>query len=278
MEDSPQPALTVPEVIVRSSVQVFMANKDDMRPVGFGSGCILQHRDRYFFVTVRHVTDYEGLTTFLETGIPSEEEGKPGYLLKPIGGLYTFDLLKTTNATAVKQFEDLVKKGEKLDITFAEINLDFELRQPALDFGAFKIAEGHKLILDSRDIAVPSKEKSYAFFGRVKMAPRGFHIPMENTVKHGLKFHGVFKQFYQFNAAEVIRDKKEYQGCSGAPIIDSDGLLVALACKVVQGATLVMGFSIHECIKLLDYAIQHEVFAEQETAADQPPETNKDKA
>jgi hypothetical protein len=276
MKDNSKPPLTVPEVIVRSSVQVFMANPVDMRPVGFGSGCILEHRDRYFFVSVRHVTDYEGLTTFLETGIRSEEEGKPGYMLQPIGGLYTFDLLKNTAAASVKHFEDLIKKGEKLDITFAEIKQNFELRQPAMDFGAFKIEEGHKMILDTRDIAEPSKDKSYAFFGRVKIQPGRLHIPMENTVKHGLKFHGVFKQFYQFNATEVILDKKDYQGCSGAPIIDSDGLLVALACKVVQGATLVLGFSIHECIKLLDYAIKHEVFLEQEKALDQALENKKD--
>lgn len=255
MEQNSQPPLTVPDVIVRSSVQVFLANPSDMRPVGFGSGCILQHRDRYFFVSVRHVTDYEGLTTFLETGIPSEEEGQSGYMLQPIGGLFTFDLFKKSNATAVTQFQDLISKGEKLDITFAEIRHNIELRQPALDFGAFKIEDGYKMILDSRDIAEPSKEKEYAFFGRVKQQPGAFVIPMENTVKHGLKFHGVFKQFYQFNTKEVIRDKDDYRGCSGAPIIDSDGMLVALACKVMQGATLVMGFSIYECIKLLDIAI-----------------------
>ena len=245
---------TVPEVIVRSSIQVFVGDKDNPKPQGFGSGCILFHRGRYFLISVRHVTDFN-LTTFMETGIPAEQNGQPGNLLQPIGGLCYFDLFKVTNIAQVKEVEDLFRDGKKLDITFAEIKHNIELRQQELDFKAFKIPAGHKIILDSRDTALPSKDKNYAFFGRVRHSYEGYNLKMENAFRHNLVFHRTDKYFHIFKNPDIIRNEEDFQGCSGAPIIDSDGKLVGLACIVVTGSLLIFGFSIQECIKLLDIAI-----------------------
>lgn len=78
---------------------------------------------------------------------------------------------------------------------------------------------------------------------------------MENTLKHNLKFHRTTKHFHVFLAEEIITDAMNYKGCSGAPIIDSDGILVGLVSKIVVPSKLVYGFSIQECIKLLDIAM-----------------------
>ena len=78
---------------------------------------------------------------------------------------------------------------------------------------------------------------------------------MENTVKYNLKYHRTDKHFHIFLAPEIIKDAIDYQGCSGAPIIDSQGKLVALACKVRIPSKMIYGFSIQECIRLLDVAI-----------------------
>jgi hypothetical protein len=58
-----------------------------------------------------------------------------------------------------------------------------------------------------------------------------------------------------FLAPEITQRKEDYEGCSGAPIIDSDGNLVALACKVLVGSKVLYGFSIQECIKLLKISL-----------------------
>jgi len=59
-----------------------------------------------------------------------------------------------------------------------------------------------------------------------------------------------------FLAPEIITDKENYEGCSGAPILDSQGRIVALACAVLTNSKVIYGFSIQECKKLLDYALQ----------------------
>ena len=58
-----------------------------------------------------------------------------------------------------------------------------------------------------------------------------------------------------FLAPNIIINKDEYQGCSGAPIFDSDGYLTAVVCQIVTNTKIVMGFSIQECISLLNIAI-----------------------
>jgi len=59
-----------------------------------------------------------------------------------------------------------------------------------------------------------------------------------------------------FLASERILDSKDYEGCSGAPILDSQGRIVALACTVGTSSKIIYGFSIQECKKLLDYALK----------------------
>jgi hypothetical protein len=158
------------QLMVQASIHVLIADKKHPKPVGFGSGCIIEHRDRFFLVSVRHVTELGDLTTFLETNLPPDERGTP---IQPIGGLCYFDLFKVTNTTNIKEFEDLLQNGKRLDITFAEIKHNIELIQPEIDFGAFKVNEGHKIILNTNEIATPNKEETYGFFGRIKQKYEG---------------------------------------------------------------------------------------------------------
>lgn len=254
MEES---QLTLQDIIVRSSIQVFLANKEYPKPIGFGSGFVLEHRERFFLISVRHVVEDRTLVTFLETNQLGDETGTP---IKPFGGFYYFDLFQIKDTKSIQQFEDLFQNETLLDITFAEIKGNMELLQPEIDFTSFKIEAGHKMIIDSRDIALPDPSKTYAFFGKIKHEYDGIYLRMENTFKHGLKFHRTDKQFHIFLATQLIKDVNEYKGCSGAPIIDSDGKLVAVACKVRKDSLLVYGYSIHECIKLLDAAIDTNMF------------------
>lgn len=243
---------TAHELIVRASIQIFLADKDEPKPVGFGTGFILEHRKKYFVVSVRHVTDIGDLTTYLETNLPPVENTTP---LQPIGGLCYFDLFRVTDSTSIKEFQDLLQNGKKMDVTFAEITHEIELRQPQIDFGAFVIPESHKVILDSRDIAEPDINKTYGFYGKIKPKYDGYYLRMENTFKHSLTFYQSESHFHIFQTPNIIMDEKDFAGCSGAPIIDSDGMLVGLACMVAVPSYRVYGFSIHECIKLLDIAI-----------------------
>jgi len=242
----------IEELRIKSSIQVFTADPANPKPEGFGSGCLVKYLDRLFFISVFHVTRGE-LTTFLEPNLPSSKEGTP---LAPIGGLCSFDLFKLTEGIDIKEFEDLLQNPlETLDITFAEIKHPIELLQPAMDFGFFKIEEGPKVQLYLENVAEPNKETTYGFYGKVKPKYKGIYLEMTPTLKDRLKFYRTNKYFHIFLAPEIIKDKADYQGCSGAPILDDDGNLVALACQIRVGTKMIYGFSIQECIKLLKISL-----------------------
>lgn len=248
--------ILIHELIIRSSLQVMLAKTEDMKPIGFGTGCIIVYKGKKFLVSVAHVTDHEGLTVMLETNLPSDESRTP---LKPVGGLCTFDLLKVTKDMDVTKFQELISardKKKRLDITFAEIKEDIPLLQPAIDFGAFKIAAGSKIYLYMDNIALPENDLEYGFYGKVRHGYRGLYLQMTPTFKHSLKYTSSNEYFHRFIAPEMITDSADYEGCSGAPILDSLGRLVALACGVYVPSKVIAGFSIHKCKELLDYALQ----------------------
>jgi len=158
---------------------------------------------------------------------------------------------------SLEDFESILEKGERLDICFAEIiNQDVDLLQPEMDFGVFKVDSGLKFPLFMEDAVVPSKDERYGFYGKIMPEYEGITLKMTPSFKHSLKFHRAQDHFYIFLAPKIITKKEDYEGCSGAPILDSQGRIVALACAVRTGSTMIYGFSIQECKKLLDYALQ----------------------
>jgi len=245
--------MTVEELTIRSSVQIYQADKNIMKPEGFGTGCIVRYLDNTLLLSVSHVTNDDGLTTFLETNLPIDGNTTP---LIPIGDLIFYDVFKIIDGMDLTNFVNLIEnKTERIDVTFAKLKGKVELKQPEMDFGYFQIESSDKLMLFLDDASVPDKDKSYSFYGKVRPEYQGFYLKMTPTLKTGLKFYRTNGYFHMFLSHDIIKDKDDYRGCSGAPILDSDGRIVALACKVVENTKIVYGFSIQECMKLIKLTI-----------------------
>jgi len=250
--------LTDAETMVLASVQVFLAKYNRPKPVAFGSGFTINYLDKTLFISVSHVTAREGLTTFLETNIPFDP--KDGPILKTVDGICNFDLFNTAGVQTPEELKELLKNGKRkrLDISFAEyIPNDIPLLQEEIDLGAFKVPFCEKLTLEMSYIAVPDEEERYGFYGQIKSQYSGMNLKRTPTLKHSLKYHGTRDDFYIFLSPEVIKTKKSFAGCSGAPILDSQQRLVAIACGVAPPPSrFIYGFSIQKCKQLLDYALQ----------------------
>lgn len=246
---------TFEEILIRSSIQVYTMINGEENPSGFGSGFILNHKNRYFFITVFHVIKDE-VETFLETNLPQKDNKQ---ILQPVGGIYSFNLLKASKDITIEGLEELLTKpGEIIDIAFAEYIPEKmgPLIQRELDFGAFKVEKGIKIFLDENHISSPSMNNSFGFFGNTNHTYRGTSLIHSPKLVNNLKFHKKFGDFYKFKLPKTTTNKEEFEGCSGAPIIDSSGNTVAIACKVATGTNLVYGFSISKCIELIDYVIK----------------------
>ena len=246
--------MRVEELAVRTSIQLFQADKNIMEPVGFGTGCIVKYLGHTLLLSVSHVTNDDGLTTFVETNSKTENNKTP---LKPIGGFVWYDTFKVNDKMNLTDFVKLIEtKAERIDVTFTKLTENFEVKQRAIDFGHFKIEAEDKLMLDLEYATFPDKEKTYYFYGKVRHEYKGKYLKMTPTLKSGLKFHKTNGYFHKFLAPELIKDKDDYCGCSGAPILDNEGRIVALACKVVEGTNVIYGFSIQECMKLIKLTIE----------------------
>ncbi|KGO78798.1 hypothetical protein Q763_16555 [Flavobacterium beibuense F44-8] len=245
--------MTSDELAIKSSIQIYQADKSKMKPEGFGTGCIVKYLGHTLLLSVSHVTNEDGLTTFLETNLQPEKNTTP---LKPIGGLVWYDVFKVTDGMDLTDFQYLIEnKAEPIDVTFAKLTEQFELKQPAMDFKYFLIEAGDKLMLDLDYATVPDKNNTYSFYGKIRPEYQGIYLKMTPTLKNGLKFHRTNGYFHMFLAPEIIKDKDDYRGCSGAPILDSEGRIVALACQIRENTKIIYGFSIQECMKLIKLTI-----------------------
>jgi len=252
--------INVHELVVRSSIQLLLADKDIPKPAEFGSGCILRYLDRHFLFTVSHLIVSNELVLFLETNLPADPvSGTP---LQPIGGVITFKKFKIRKNTHLDNFEELAENGDPVDIAFAEIKQPITLLQPEIDFVAFKVEASNKVSLYLEDAVQPRRSQSYAFFGKIKahyidnQDGRLDYLSLTHAFKHSLKYNGKKDGFYEFLTPEIITDEADYQGCSGAPIIDSSGRIVALVCAVFVPSRLIQGIPISVCKQFLETAIK----------------------
>lgn len=247
--------LSAKELMILSSIQLFMAKPEYIKPEVFGSGCIAKYKNSFYLLSVFHVINYDELNLYMETNWPIDETGVP---LIPVSGFVYFDLLKIAQTANGDELLNLIENGgERLDITFAKINKlpDPELLQPKIAIKNVTLDERPKLYLDLDYVSEPGKAETYGFYGKINHKYDGITLKMEPTLKDNLKYFSSSKSFHKFLAPDIITSETDYEGCSGAPILDSEGRLVALACKIAKGTKLIYGFSIQECIKLLEMAI-----------------------
>jgi hypothetical protein len=242
--------------MARASLHIIMTGPDKL-PVDYGSGFIVKYRDKHYLLSVAHVTSIEGASACIETNEALVNDQSPLYC---VGAMSYFDQFKIDPDELKKPgftFEDLLNKssGKTLDITFCNINEELNLLQKEWDFGAFKIEAGRKIYLDLDNTSIPQKGKFYGFCGRVRQKLSGGILRMQVTAKLNLQYQSEVGDFYRFISPEIIADRDDYGGCSGAPILDEDGALVGLAQAVYRNTLVVQAFSIEKCKKLMDLAI-----------------------
>ncbi len=248
----------VEEFMVRASIQIYMLQKKKHMAEVFGTGFIIKYKEDFFLLSVSHVTDYKDLIVTLETNLPPENGIVP---LLPVGGLVHYSLITLAqDVTGQDVLDALEEGGKRLDVTFARLKERPKLMQNDIVFKDFMHIEGKSKMfidLDSDSIGEPDKSEIYGFFGKVKPKydDEGM-LRMEPTLKNNLKYQGSDKYFHRFIAPKIINSKEDYEGCSGAPILNSSGQLVALACKIREKTQLIYGFSAKECINLLDISIK----------------------
>jgi hypothetical protein len=244
------------DLMTQESIELLVVKGENLEPISCGTGCFVQYRDKFFILTVAHVTDYEETSTCIVLNRKPEEGKTPMYC---VGTLNYFDeySIKNTKLEEIKSLDDLLKDfNETIDITFCELKEKFEILQPEINFGFHKVEKSFKMFIDlEKDVALPNKDNYYGFCGNIRHNPTQSRLTRTITLKHDIKYHNTKGRYHMFLAPEVIKDADDYRGCSGAPILDNHGKFVGLAAAVRTNTKIILGVTIEEIKRLLNYHI-----------------------
>ena len=115
--------------VVKSTVSVLTIDSQTRIPTGGGMGCLINYKERNFFISVQHVTDEEGEETCIELG-KTDSNGNNVYC---VGGLNYIDEFEVSDLYGE---EPELKEIGPLDISYVEIMDTFELEQNKLVFNS----------------------------------------------------------------------------------------------------------------------------------------------
>lgn len=134
---------------------------------------------------------------------------------------------------------------EELDISFTEVPADFfSMMQERNSTGGI-IAERPRHEFETTLQDVPDASEIYAFAGRVGTARLDETTFWSGpTVYPGLKYLRTDGHYHVFKLPVPHPGHDAFKGCSGAPIVDRKGVVVALVCSGDIAAATITGVSV----------------------------------
>jgi hypothetical protein len=252
---------------LRYQVVVFPKNTTTPLPQSVGSGFMLDHNGKTFFVTADHVVNthdhgvrkIEDNMIAISTNKIIEVDGQFQTVLIPIGGIYFFDQLK------VDVDKGTIDNMPLFDAAFSilqdwQINTECITCDVKIEGANVSIGE-KKIHIKDTDIISANKEDTYSVFGRVKFSlveNNGIVVlNSQQTFKTGLKLVGEddSENYYILQYPdEVIYE--DWAGLSGSAVLNQDGKLIGIACAVnTSGNRLIWVKKIQRVLPLMDAAI-----------------------
>ncbi len=263
---------------------------------GFGSGFLLRHKNRLFFITADHVVHMDDHDSTNETGqrigvdyfpqiitnVSIKDELKSIHL--PIGGFYhltgfgfdtnTFDSTKNFIST----FEKIIKRT--IDINDESVPLDVriaflpdmaisEFKEPlsvpllnnqvVMQSGEVLIEEGtSKLSLFSTHIKDFNTNNRYFVAGTICNEIQNSTVLTRKNVLHGnLLFEKMNNEGYAILKIPELIDIQYWAGLSGAPIFDDNGLLAGMLIRGPEFEPYITAVPIQKIIWFLETIIQN---------------------
>lgn len=209
-------------------------------PDSVASGCVVNHRGKKFVLSVSHATGH-GDGWAAEVKYDCEN----GTLLYKFG-VTNYLAQATLNSDQV----------EEVDFSYAEVPADFE--------SWFQIVEPNGSILSQTKRAEfnytrhePDVDATYGFSGQVRTSIQGSNqLVSEMVVYPGLRFQHSKNGYHTFKLPVRHPGHDAFKGCSGAPIIDTNGRVVALVCSGDMSDDTITGVSLAKFGVALDVHVQ----------------------
>jgi len=218
---------------------------EDRMPVDAGTGCLLDYRGQRFLMSVAHVTDKPGNWAV-------ELEYEPGRGVR---------LWQTGAQNFLAEIE--VDSGKTREIDYSYVIVD-----PKLSPLRQVIDQENGLVTETRaraihaELANPTPEGRYGFCGYVRSGRENHLFVTEERICDALTWVGEDNGIHSFKLPFKHPGHAYFKGCSGAPIIDQDGRVVALVVRGVEAGDLVLGVSPMRYLAALDIEVERQGTAE----------------
>jgi len=225
--------------IFQSSVPLRRLEKN-LLPSAIASGCLIDYSGMRILLTVSHATgDQKNWVIELRY-----EKGK-GTKSHQIGAMNFL----TSGSVLTGEFKDI-------DFSYAEVPNDLVAFRQELDFDGNVKREIPINIFSPNFSIEPDTEEFYGFAGCVKPSIEQHkgqtYVASELTVYSDLKFQRAENEFYVFKLPMKHPGHDNFKGCSGAPVIDRKGNVVALVCHGYEDRDEIYAISIKRYKVVLD--------------------------
>jgi hypothetical protein len=250
-------------------------------PTLFGRGCFVEYNGTMLFMTVQHLYTVKDKQTGKIFWADNKKErlsiqiefnsDKKSTLLKPIGEMCFLN--KGTREDIIggnfimPKAEGEVDRDRVIDFAYKKMGYIQCKRQDVDEHDFHILSEENRVFLKDDLNTIPSTKEEYGFAGVVKPSlippkstPSGIDkwvIPATNIAHNGFKFIQQEGDYLVFSAPYQKHPGHEwFQGTSGAPILDSNGNLVALVCWGDTSTNLLYGLNLRKYKSALDIEIQ----------------------
>jgi hypothetical protein len=221
---------------------------EQMRPIGDASGCLVRYRNALFVFTVAHATENRGNWAMEIDFDPNRKQPR----LFQLGGMNFLDVWRTKKGK--------IKFSRKLDFSYRMLaELPVQPRFQVLSERGIILHDEPKLILDSDLSLLPDPNEQYGFWGLNREGFNSYALRLAERFETGMKYKGMQNHLHFFETERPYPTYKAYQGCSGAPILDSQGRLVSLVVEGDKRNTGILGFPLDAIRPALDVALLRSV-------------------
>jgi len=211
----------------------------DPRPINWGSGGLIDYKGKRFIVSVAHNTE-DGGNWAIET--KSVAEGTELFQIGPM--------------MFVGQIDLDTGDSKRLDFCYAIVPSDLTSVYQAVTMTGMVMESAQRLLCDVDFDGLPNNSRRYGFSGLIGAKfDHGFYLRGELKLELDLAYAGTDDEYYVFELGHTHPGRGHYQGCSGAPIIDSDGKAVALVCGGCVGKNLIYGIPVRIFQPTLDVEV-----------------------
>ena len=225
------------EWVLVTSVPLLQIDKEG-RVIDQATGTLVDFCEHRFVLSVEHAVKRGTTGWAIEIGY-DPELGTDVYY--PRGFAYVGESTRNTGTML------------ELDLCFAEISASLEPRyEHRTPRGLFDQRPRH--IFKAENFATPNQGGVFAFSGRVKKEQHGADaLVSEMTVYPGLKYLRSENELHIFELPVPHPGHDAFHGCSGAPIVDFNGKVVALVKSGNRSTSTISGVAIQRCIPGLQF-------------------------